>query len=625
MTIYVFIIFAIIIILITTFSIVILMKGNLHLIHWLYFVNSSLTVVWLLALMFLWPFQGNLTAEYIIDAITNVAGFIPIIMLLIALTFVHNWDKLPFWGWLLFAVPMAEFILVWTNPVHHLHYQVFSIDRSAIQFGPSFYINGAYTYACFVISIAIIIYYAFVVKSSFALWQAILFIAGNLFTVVVSVLATSGIFPLKIYSTPLSYVFGIVLMHGIAIFRFHILDIKPLALETALSHISDGYLVVNDEGGVVNHNQAFSDTFGKVYDLVIDKKISDCLLNENLNVDKMAIHTLLSSMDTCRNSDTTISYEQALTIVVNGAANTQFFLVDVTGLKIANKNVGFVIFFKDISKLKESMRDLQNSQKRLMENDRLAFLGQIMGGISHNLKTPIMSISGSVNAINKLIDEAIVSLNDPEVTKADYLDICSEAKQWLPKIQEACTYMSDIIMAVKGQALNFNACYDMEFTINDVVRRVTLLLRHELQVHNCRLKLINNLTEENMKIYGDINSMVQVVNNLVSNAIDAMRDTGGDIELEANKDNENFFIKIKDRGPGPSADIKKKLFKQMVTSKGAMGSGLGLFMSNAFMKARFDGSMWFEDNPGGGAIFGISIPLKNIAVRTMDHKNRMFL
>jgi len=35
-------------------------------------------------------------------------------------------------------------------------------------------------------------------------------------------------------------------------------------------------------------------------------------------------------------------------------------------------------------------------------------------------------------------------------------------------------------------------------------------------------------------------------------------------------------------------------------------------MSNSFIKARFDGNIWFEDNPGGGAIFGISLPLKNI-------------
>jgi signal transduction histidine kinase len=51
----------------------------------------------------------------------------------------------------------------------------------------------------------------------------------------------------------------------------------------------------------------------------------------------------------------------------------------------------------------------------------------------------------------------------------------------------------------------------------------------------------------------------------------------------------------------------------MVTSKGALGTGLGIYMSNSFIKAQFGGKMWCEDNPGGGAVFGILIPNEYIA------------
>jgi len=63
--------------------------------------------------------------------------------------------------------------------------------------------------------------------------------------------------------------------------------------------------------------------------------------------------------------------------------------------------------------------------------------------------------------------------------------------------------------------------------------------------------------------------------------------------------------------PGISPSLRHKLFKEMTTSKGAQGTGLGLYISNAVVHGKFNGNMWCEDNPGGGAIFGMTIPLKS--------------
>ena len=68
-------------------------------------------------------------------------------------------------------------------------------------------------------------------------------------------------------------------------------------------------------------------------------------------------------------------------------------------------------------------------------------------------------------------------------------------------------------------------------------------------------------------------------------------------------------IYVKDTGPGIPEKVRRRLFKEMVTSKGAQGSGLGLYISNAVVHGKFNGTMWCEDNPGGGAIFGMTIPL----------------
>ena len=100
------------------------------------------------------------------------------------------------------------------------------------------------------------------------------------------------------------------------------------------------------------------------------------------------------------------------------------------------------------------MQRLQDSQNRMMEQERLASLGQMVGGLAHNLKTPIMSISGSASAMENLIEECKTSVGDPDVTADDYREIYAEMDTWISRLREACAYMSDIITAVKGQAKN---------------------------------------------------------------------------------------------------------------------------------------------------------------------------
>ena len=83
-----------------------------------------------------------------------------------------------------------------------------------------------------------------------------------------------------------------------------------------------------------------------------------------------------------------------------------------------------------------------------MEQERFAFLGQMIGGLAHNLKTPIMSISGCVVAAQALIDECEDSLDDPQVTQEDFREIYGEIREWFQKVKDSTSYMSDIITAI---------------------------------------------------------------------------------------------------------------------------------------------------------------------------------
>lgn len=268
-----------------------------------------------------------------------------------------------------------------------------------------------------------------------------------------------------------------------------------------------------------------------------------------------------------------------------------------------------VAFNKIQDLTKHNIEQIHDSQDTLMEKERLASLGQLIGGIAHNLKTPIMSISGAAEGLSDLIKEYDSSIDDPEVTSKDHHDIASDMSSWIEKIKTHTEYMSDVITAVKGQAVTLSNEDDISFTISELLKRVNILMKHELKNAIVYLN-ISVKTNENLLIHGDVNSLVQVINNMISNSIQAYEGKPEqNIDLTVEKQNNDIYISIKDYGCGLPKKVKDKLFKEMVTTKGKNGTGLGLYMSYSTIRAHFNGNITFESEEGKGTTFTIILPL----------------
>lgn len=113
-------------------------------------------------------------------------------------------------------------------------------------------------------------------------------------------------------------------------------------------------------------------------------------------------------------------------------------------------------------------------------------------------------------------------------------------------------------------------------------------MNHDLK-HSLVTLNVESEVDKDFKVTGNINALVQVMNNLISNAIQSY---GGEpdnkIDLIIRKDNNSLVFSVKDYGCGMSEEVKDKLFKEMITTKGKNGTGLGLFMSYSNIKAKFN-------------------------------------
>jgi len=255
------------------------------------------------------------------------------------------------------------------------------------------------------------------------------------------------------------------------------------------------------------------------------------------------------------------------------------------------------------------MEEIKRNHSLLIERERLASLGHLMGGIAHNFKTPIMAISGRTQNLEALISEYDESLDDEKVTKEDFREIAKEMMDEVEKINSHMTYISDIITTVKDQTIERDDYEHSFFTIAELIKRMKILIQHELIRNNCEL-VYDQQVDDDTYINGDINSFLQIIDCMIINAIHAYAGARGKIWLKISKSSGDVVFSVRDEANGIPENVQDKLFKQMVTTKGKDGTGLGLYISHTTIVGRYEGNMWFDSTPGKGSEFFVSVPLK---------------
>ena len=520
----------------------------------------------------------------------------PVALFFISYIFVKKEIHFKKWFLLLFIVPAITMIVLWTNDFHHLFYEYYSVNTAETTFGPYFYVHSLYTYGLFAVDI-IMLLRASVKQSSMLSKQSLLIILGSLIPIFVNILGMTVI-DTNIYVTPISFIVTI-LFFGVAILRYNFLSIAPIALKRVVDQMSDLYLVLNQDCIISDCNKPFEKVFKTEKNSLIGKNLFDLNFPKNIIAQKGSLKNCISSAK---------KDEKVYKLQISLKDSEKHFNVEISGIYEDGNCIGVLILFKDITQHLIDMQNLEKNQNTLMERERLASLGQMIGGIAHNLKTPIMSISGAADGLEDLITEYKKSIDDPEVTKEDHHAIADDMSSWISKIRTYDSYMSDVITAVKGQAVNMNDEKPILFTVKELLNRVNILMKHELK--NALVTLnIDYKVSENTQILGNINSLVQVINNLISNAIQAYNGKPNQsIDLVVDSKDNKLLISVIDHGCGISKEVQDKLFSQMITTKGQKGTGLGLFMSYSTIKGHFKGDMNFESEVGKGTRFNILLP-----------------
>lgn len=547
----------------------------------------------------------------------------PVFLFLFAYSELTGKTRIERWQLSLFILAFFNLIMIWTNDFHHLFYVRYSTEFSNTVFGPFYtYAYCLYIYGLTAIGI-IMILISSIKKSSIKSKQTFFILISAIVPISVNVLASTRVIPANIYETPVSFSVTVLTL-GFAMFRYNFLNISPVATTRIVNQMSDAYIVLNVDYKILDCNSSFEKFFNVNKNEISGKYFKDINLGELVILHDKPLGNYLKK---AQNDNKVYKINAKL------KDESKYFNIEISRIISDYRCVGILVLIKDATQHILDMKALKQNQEMLIERERLATLGQMVGGIAHNLKTPIMSIAGAMEGLEDLIREYDESIDDPDVTKEDHHAIAKDMSNWVAKVNSYDSYMSDVITAVKGQAVNFNEVSNDKFTVGELLKTVNILMKHELK--NALVTLnINCAVSESTTIKGNVNSLVQIVNNLISNAIQAYiepdeeqkdnkediteKDNNEDIakrkiiNLNVTKEKGNIVISVRDYGCGIPPKVQEKLFKSMVTTKGHNGTGLGLFMSYSNIRGHFNGDLKFTSEVGKGTTFYIIIPIDGV-------------
>lgn len=500
---------------------------------------------------------------------------------------------------LFFIFPALSLIVLWTNDYHHLFYKIYSyLYLSDCKVGPYMIIHNIYSYTLLFLGVIQMVNVASK-NSGFFSKQTLLIVVGISIPLITNILGTLKIISMTVYITPISFAFT-MLFFALSIFKFKFLGVAPVALQTIVNRISDSYLVLNENLLITDFNSTFLKTFNLSASDIREENILE-FLSTHKQYD-MNLPKLENSLNRVKHSSETIVFEQHFKKI------NKYFTVEINNILVKGNSLGILMLFKDITQHKLDMQALKDNQDILIERERLASLGQLIGGIAHNLKSPIMSISGATEGLTDLIKEYEESIVDKDVTIDDHLAIANDMRDWISKIKSYLEYMSDIITAVKGQAVALSENTVDSFTVEELTKRVDILMKHELKKALITLNL-DLKVPTSLMIHGNINGLVQVINNMISNAIQAYKGKEGQtIDLIITQEKNDVIVSVRDYAGGLPKEVQEKLFKEMITTKGKDGTGIGLFMSYSNIRAHFNGDITYSTEEGKGTIFNIILP-----------------
>jgi two-component system, LuxR family, sensor histidine kinase DctS len=263
-------------------------------------------------------------------------------------------------------------------------------------------------------------------------------------------------------------------------------------------------------------------------------------------------------------------------------------LIDANG-----RHCGWMGSFLDITDRKRIEEIGRRQNDKLAQTSRLVTMGEMASSLAHELNQPLLAISSYAAG-------SLHRLNEGTITSEELAEV-------LAKLNSQAQRAGQIIRRIR----DFVRKSEPKFATVDLaglLREVTDFVAPEMRKHGVRFEQVDWPTD--LAVTGDRILLEQALLNLLRNATEAMAGVEASkrrISVAISTASAEATVSVMDKGPGLSPEAQQDLFVPFSTTK-AEGMGMGLNICRTIIELH-RGKLWYEDRPGGGAIFRFSLPI----------------
>jgi PAS domain S-box-containing protein len=485
---------------------------------------------------------------------------------------------------LLFAIPILTLVLHYTNDVHHFYYKDIQYDFNASPLspilllkGPWYWVQVAYNYLLAAIGMTLFI--TMLLKAiPLIRKQVVLMMLGGAAPWLTNVLYL-GFPDNQVDWTPFGFTLsGLVYIWGI--YRFNLLRLGPLALQTVFETMQDGVIIIDYDNNITHANGAAKDIFDEWTDRAGQFHTIDNLLADHPE--------LMSLLTDSRNSEHQISIQRA--------DRLRHYHVKMSVIRDKDEHaLGKLLQFSDITQIAEYQDKLLTKSEQLAELH--AFKDKLFTVVTHDIRDPLALL-----------------VNLTEIIEEDFVDVRSEEFNVFQEVsnQVRDTYLLvenllDWFRSQKGKASFTPLMWDLAL----IVQRSVAALEARVRFKNIQLTTSIN---EGTIVYADKEMIELILRNLLSNAI-KFTENDGHIHIEAIQEEGLVTVIVRDSGVGVDPKVGETLFQDVLQGSrtgtdGERGSGLGLYLCAKFVQLS-GGRIWYEPSPDRGSTFTFTLPVKD--------------
>ena len=286
--------------------------------------------------------------------------------------------------------------------------------------------------------------------------------------------------------------------------------------------------------------------------------------------------------------------------------------------------------------LKTALEQLHQSQLQMVQNEKMATLGNLVAGVAHEVNNPIGFLKGSINNTSEYIQDLFAHIecyqehypttDDAVIEHAQEIHL-KYIKEDLPKLLSSMKVATQRITNISNSLRTFSRADTsgkVACNIHEGIDSTILILKYRLQANDKRPEI------EIIKEYGKLplvkcflGQLNQVFMNIIANSIDAFdsvnqRETFSELKVNPPKitiitkaeiENNKILIYIKDNGPGMIESVRERIFDNLFTTKSVgKGTGLGLAIAKQIIQEIHGGKLSCNSKLGQGTEFLIELP-----------------